>query len=118
MQTIWVELPAADLERAIAFYAEVFGHTSGDIIDQGVRRITILPGTPSVSLNQTAGFTPTTEGSLPYFHVDEPLSVTLERVTRGGGRVIEPTEQRGENGFFALIADSEGNGVTIHSAHA
>lgn len=118
MQTIWIELPADDLERAIAFYSSVFGHAPGDVIDQGVRRITILPGTPSVSLNQTAGFTPTVAGSLPYFHVDEPLSTALERVTRGGGRVIEPTEQRGENGYFALIADSEGNGVTIHSAQA
>jgi predicted enzyme related to lactoylglutathione lyase len=90
MQTIWVELPASDLERAIAFYAEVFGHVPGDIINQGVRRIIILPGAPSVALNQTAGFTPT----------------------------IEPAEQRGKNGFFALIADSEGNGVTIHSAQA
>lgn len=118
MQTIWIELPATDLDRAIAFYSAVFGHEPGQVIDQGVRRISILPGAPSVSLNQTGGFTPTAEGSLPYFDVDEPLSTTVQRVIQGGGRVIEPIEQRGENGFFALIADSEGNGVTIHSGDA
>lgn len=118
MQTIWIELPALDLERAIGFYADVFGHERGEIIDDGTRRISILPGTPSVSLNQVPGFTPTTEGSLPYFHVDEPLSATVERVVAHGGFVVEPITQRGDNGQFVLVADSEGNGVTIHSAEA
>ncbi len=71
-----------------------------------------------MSLNQVPGFTPTTEGSPPYFHVDEPLSATVERVVAGGGYVIEPVAQRGDNGQFVLVADSEGNGVTINSAEA
>ncbi len=115
MNTIWVELPATDLERAKAFYEAVFQHPPTEIIVDGPRRITTLPGTPSVSLNETAGFTPTREGSLPYFHVDEPLSGALARVSEAGGSIIEATAQRGDNGFFALVVDSEGNGLTVHS---
>jgi predicted enzyme related to lactoylglutathione lyase len=116
MQTIWVEIPAADLERAKVFYENVFGHEPTDIIDDGVRRITILPGTPSVSLNQVDGFLPTDQGSLPYFHVDEALSGALQRVIEAGGRVIDPPEERPGYGFFALVVDSEGNALTLHSA--
>ncbi len=118
MQTIWVELPATDLERANRFYAEIFGHELGEIIDDGTRRIVILPGSPSVSLNQVPGFTPTTEGSLPYFHVDEPLAGALERVAAAGGGIIDGVEQRGDNGYFALVTDSEGNAFTLHSTVA
>ncbi|MFG2887339.1 VOC family protein [Streptomyces sp. NPDC048297] len=116
MQTIWIEIPAEDLERAKRFYEAVFQHEPTEIVDMGVRRITILPGTPSVSLNQTDGFVPSTLGALPYFHVDEPLSEALERVTANGGSVVDPTEERPGNGFFALVLDSEGNAVTLHSA--
>jgi predicted enzyme related to lactoylglutathione lyase len=116
MITIWVEIPAISLERAKTFYEAVFEHAPTEIIDDGTRRITILPGTPSVSLNETRGFVPTSEGSLPYFHLEDPLGVVVDRVVAAGGGVVEPVAQRGENGFFALVLDSEGNGLTLHSA--
>jgi hypothetical protein len=115
MQTIWVEIPALNLERAKEFYENVFGQARTEIITDGHRRIVIFPGPPNVSLNETADFVPTIEGSIPYFHVDEPFAVALNRVTGNGGKMIDPTEERGSNGFFALVADSEGNAVTLHS---
>lgn len=116
MQTIWIELPALDIERALNFYATVFGHEPTAVNDDGTRAMTVIPGTPTVSLNQTAGFEPGRQGPLPVFDVDEPLSPMVERALAAGARLVESINQRGEHGWFALLLDSEGNHVYIHSA--
>jgi len=116
MQAFWIELPAIDIERARDFYATVFGHEPTPVNDDGTRAITVIPGGPTVSLNQTAGFEPATHGPLPVFDVDEPLSPVVQRALAAGARVVEPPAQRGEHGWFALVADSEGNRGYLHSA--
>lgn len=117
MQSIWIEFPATDINRAKAFYQAVFQHAPTDVIADGTRKIAVIAGEPTVSLTETSGFTPTVEGSLPYFHVDAPLSDTLSRVSSAGGRVVEPAAARGENGVFSMIVDTEGNALYLHSAN-
>ena len=114
-----------DAKRAIlrpdgfaALSEQTPGQVRKEIVADEVRRITILPGTPSVSLNETDAFVPSALGSLPYFHVDEPLADTLKRVITAGGTVVDPTEERPGYGYFALVLDSEGNGITLHSAES
>lgn len=113
MQAIWIEIPVSDLERAKRFYETVFGHEATDVVEDGARRITIVPGEPSVSLNQTAGFTPGPQGPLPYFEVGAVTSA-LQRVGAAGGEVVDPATPRGELGLFAVVRDSEGNLLTLH----
>jgi uncharacterized protein len=115
MHAIWIEIPASDLGRAKAFYESVFGHAATDETADGTRRITIIEGTPTVSLNETAGFRPSLDGSIPYFHVDEPVSGVLERVVASGGKILEPAAARGDLGVFSLVADSEGNSLYLHA---
>ncbi|MBC7798313.1 MAG: VOC family protein [Pyrinomonadaceae bacterium] len=118
MRAIWIEIPVTNLERAMKFYQTVFNLSSTDIIADDVRRITILPtpeGAANVSLNQTVDFEPSAKGTLAYFNVDGDLSETLEKVESANGKIIDGKTQRGDNGFFALITDSEGNLLTIHS---
>lgn len=116
MNSIWIEIPVNDLARAKDFYEAVFDHAPTDVIKEDDRRITVIAGQPTVSLNQTPGFVPTEQGSLPYFHVDAPLDDTLARVTRAGGRVVEPGAPRGENGVFSLVTDTEGNALYLHAS--
>ncbi len=116
MQTIWIELPALDIERARDFYATVFGHEPTPVNDDGTRAMTVNPGLPTVSLNQTAGFEPGAHGPLPVFDLDEPLSPVVQRALAAGARVVEPLNQRGEYGWFALLRDTEGNHVYLHSS--
>ena len=59
---------------------------------------------------------PTDQGSVPYFHVEAPLSQTLTRVTDAGGRIVEPAAARGENGTFSMVVDTEGNSLYLHAA--
>lgn len=115
MDAIWIEFPVTDLTRAKAFYATVFGHAPTAVQDDGTRSFTVIEGNPTVSLNRTAGFVPTTDGSLPYLHVEGPLAAVLDRVRAAGGRVLEPATARGDLGLFALVADSEGNGLYLHA---
>ena len=115
MQAIWIEIPVGDLDRARQFYASVFGLADTEVVEQDVRRIVVIDGEPSVSLNETAGFRPSADGSLPYFHVDD-LDAALSAVDAHGGRVVEPATERPGLGRFALVLDSEGNGVYLHGA--
>lgn len=116
MNSIWIEIPVADLARAKAFYESVFEHAPTEVVDDGTREITIIDGQPSVSLNRTAGFTPSPDGALPYFHLDGPIGAALDRVTAAGGAVVEPAAARGDLGLFALVTDSEGNALCLHAA--
>ena len=118
LKAIWIEIPVTDLERAMKFYQTVFDLPATDIIADEVRRISIMPtadGAANVSLNQTANFTPSDQGTLAYFTVDGDLQRTLEKVETAGGVIIDEKTPRGNFGFFALILDSEGNLLTLHS---
>ncbi len=116
MQSIWIEIPAIDLHRAKSFYESVFLHEPTPVIVDGERQITVIDGSPTVSLNQVAGFDPGTTGPLPYFHLEGSLTDVLDRVARAGGKVIEDAHARGENGFFSQVQDSEGNAIYLHTA--
>ena len=118
LKAIWIEIPVTDLEHALKFYQTVFDLPATDIIADEVRRISILPtadGAANVSLNQTANFTPSDQGTLAYFTVAGDLQRTLEKVETAGGVIIDEKTPRGNFGFFALILDSEGNLLTLHS---
>ncbi len=115
MQAIWIEIPVADLARAKAYYEAVFGHDSTEVVEQEERTITVIEGTPSVSLNQTAGFRPSADGTLAYFHVDD-LDAAVAAVTAHAGSVVEPPTERPGLGRFALVTDSEGNALYLHGA--
>lgn len=114
MQAIWIEIPVSDVARAKQFYETVFGHAPTDVLEDGPRKITIIPGEPTVSLNQTAGFRPGDQGSLPYFEVGDQLDATLERVTSASGEIVEAKTARGDLGFFALVHDVDGNPLYLH----
>jgi predicted enzyme related to lactoylglutathione lyase len=96
MDSAWLEIPVNDLARAKAFYETVFEHAPTEILVEGDRRITVIEGRPTVSLNQTPGFVPTEQGTLPYSHLEGPLADALARVTAAGGRVVEPATARAQ----------------------
>lgn len=115
MKAIWIEMAAEDIERANDFYAAVFGHDSRDVMRDAGRAIVVIPGDPIVSLNQTPGFAPDGHGTLPYFDVDQPLGDALAAVITAGGSIVEEISERPGYGFFALVADTEGNHMYVHS---
>lgn len=116
---LWtVELPTADLKRAINFYQNMLG-VSIEEIDMGETRMGILPsdeGTVSAVLVHGEGYVPSSEGTTAYMEAGEDMQRMLDKVVTSGGQVIVPkTEISPEMGFFALFLDSEGNKVGLHS---
>lgn len=53
-------------------------------------------------------------GTLIYFSCED-CAVETARVTANGGRVLRDKFAIGEYGFIAIICDSEGNTVGLHS---
>jgi hypothetical protein len=114
----WFEIPVTDMDRAVAFYENVFGfqlnrNQMGDLLmawfpmEDGVYGST---GT----LAQGEHYTPSTDGTVVYLHVDS-IETALERIEKNGGKTIVPKTGIGEHGFIAHFLDCEGNRVALHA---
>jgi predicted enzyme related to lactoylglutathione lyase len=118
---VWVDIPVTDLDRAIAFYSAVTG--------QPVDRI----GGPGFNFglfkhegNQVGGclveagdgVAPSLLGPLVYLDASGRLDAAVAAAERGGGKVLKARHSIAPNGFRAVIADSEGNRIALHSMTA
>jgi len=57
----------------------------------------------------------TTDGVLVYFSCKD-VNTQLGRVAKAGGEVIQQKTEIGDgHGFMALVKDSEGNRIALHS---
>lgn len=129
----WFEIPATDLEKAVKFYSEV--------LRVDFERVTLMGVTHAIFPRKGAyaggaivhAKDPINNGSTPmlYFKVNDMTSA-LKAVTTFGGEVINPkTIMRRESadgrtmipetlidnnqGYFAVIRDTEGNKLALYS---
>jgi predicted enzyme related to lactoylglutathione lyase len=58
----------------------------------------------------------TAKGILVYLNVDGRIRAAEALVTKHGGKVLETTRSIGPHGFRAVVLDSEGNRVALHSS--
>lgn len=116
----WFEIPVREMDRAKRFYESVFEiqisiHDLGGLVmgwfpyEEGVKGI-------SGSLVKHEMYSPSDfAGPLIYFSCRD-VSVEVARVEKAGGAVMRPkTEVGGGFGFMALIKDTEGNRIGLHS---
>ncbi|MCB0213270.1 MAG: VOC family protein [Anaerolineae bacterium] len=116
----WIEIPVANLERAVKFYGEVFQNTLQTFQVDEQRTVALLPPgagiddaiEPSGTLLQTANFEPSTQGTIAYFDPVDNLDAALARVEAAGGIITFPKFRIG-NGYLATFMDSEGNTVGL-----
>jgi predicted enzyme related to lactoylglutathione lyase len=54
-------------------------------------------------------------GILCYLNVDGRMREAVEKVGKHGGKVIEPAHPIGPHGHRAIVLDSEGNRIALHS---
>jgi predicted enzyme related to lactoylglutathione lyase len=57
---------------------------------------------------------PSLEGTLVYFSCDNCAN-TAELALQHGGVVYKPKWSIGDHGFIAIIGDTEGNAIGLHS---
>ena len=117
-QFVWVDIPVADLDRAIAFYSKVLGTP---ISKEGGGGFTF--GLFPHANNNVSGclYTPGTDnapsqtGPLVYLNAAGRLKQAVQAVKEAGGRVLEDIHPIGPHGFRAIFTDSEGNRIALHA---
>jgi predicted enzyme related to lactoylglutathione lyase len=116
----WFEIPVTDMNRAKQFYDAVFDITIG-IHEFGGFQMGWFPNDPEKSgatgsLVQHEMYKPSsTDGPLIYFSCKD-VDNELSRVEAANGEILRPKSQIGEgHGFMALIKDTEGNRIALHS---
>jgi hypothetical protein len=112
------EIPVVDLERAIAFYAGVFGFAfeRASVDGNEMAWFPLHESAPGISgaLAQGESYAPSTAGTRVYFSVDD-IDATLAKVHAVGGKTLYPKTSVGELGWVAEFEDSEGNRVALHA---
>lgn len=104
-----VEIPVQDYARAEQFYTKVFGWEIQQV-PMGGPKYGLFPGGALMESAEVAK-----GGITPYVEVTD-IPAVLEQVPAGGGSVAMPkTAIGGEYGFFAVVIDSEGNKIGVHS---
>ncbi|MEP3838463.1 MAG: VOC family protein [Algibacter sp.] len=115
----WFEIPVSDMDRAKAFYENVF-QVKIDIQDYGEMVMGWFPFTEGKegaagTLVKQDSYTPSHDGTLVYFMSDD-VQIELDRVEGAGGKILQTkTEISPEHGYMGLFEDSEGNRVALHS---
>ena len=69
----------------------------------------------SGALVQESGRTPSGEGTLIYLDAGGELDDCLARVGRAGGTVVSGRTDIGGPGYVAVLRDTEGNLIALHS---
>jgi predicted enzyme related to lactoylglutathione lyase len=118
-KVVHFEIPADDLDRAKAFYGDVFGWDLQTMPMPGMGTYTTVVTTPVDPETQQ----PTEPGAInggmtergtstpaPVITVDvEDIDAALRTVEAAGGRTVTPRTEIPGMGAFAYFTDSEGN---------
>jgi uncharacterized protein len=117
----WFEIPAADFERAKKFYETVLGSSLVPMDSPGRKMGAFAAdwskGEVSGCVVEGEGAVPTAGGTMVFLNCSPDLALALARVEQAGGKVIMPKMQIPMQGagWMAIICDSEGNTVGLHS---
>lgn len=114
----WFEIPAADFDRAVTFYENVFAtklrreKMNGCL--EGV--FSHEPNSPSGSVCKGPHTEPGAGGTIVYLDASPDVAAVLARVNSNGGKVVlDKTLVTDDIGYIGIFIDSEGNRVGVHA---
>jgi predicted enzyme related to lactoylglutathione lyase len=117
----WFEIPATDLDRATKFYEAIFGVTL-IVMDLPNIKMRMFPIEDRMGVGgavvDSGGFhkPSATDGPLIYLNGNPDVQGVLDKVEAAGGKIMVPkTEISPEYGYMAVIIDTEGNRIGLHS---
>lgn len=111
----WFEIFVTDLKRAQGFYEQVLGVKLRAEQFNGEAHAIFPDDGQAGALVQREGRKPSADGALVYVNCNGTLDASLARVAKAGGKVVMPKTDIGPPGFIAIVADTEGNAVGLHS---
>lgn len=116
---VWFEIYVDDMERARAFYEAVF-ETGLEKLENPSFEMWMFPLRSAQSygahgaLVKMDGVRAGGNSTIVYFSCDDCM-IESARAVQQGGTLFREKFPIGENGFIALIIDTEGNLVGLHS---
>lgn len=113
---VWFDIPVADVERAAAFYRAVL-RIDVHVVPMGEGKLGVLEhreGNGGCLVHDPEAIN-RLGGILVYLNAAGRIRDAVRQAEALGGRVLEPITHIGEHGFRAIVADSEGNRIGLHS---
>lgn len=117
----WFEIPVKDLKRAKSFYEEVFQFKMHEMQLGDGLKMALFPATEDTVggtlIENEEWYQPSkSKGPLIYLNANPDLQEVLDRVEPLGGEISIPKRLISEDhGYMAVIFDTEGNRVALHS---
>jgi predicted enzyme related to lactoylglutathione lyase len=120
----WFEIPVTDFNRAKKFYETIFDFQMPES-QMGPARMGFLlydfqsRKVGGAIVHQQGFHVPSQTGSLIYLNCNPDLQTVLDKVENAGGKVRQQkmpvSREQPELGHWALIHDTEGNRIALHS---
>jgi len=117
-QFVWVDIPVKDLDRAIKFYGAVLGGSISRESGPGFTYALLPHAGTNVSgclVPADGEYVPSKTGPLVYLNVDGRLDAAIAAVGAQGGSIMREKHSLGPHGWRALVLDTEGNRLALHS---
>ena len=113
---VWFDIPVEDLDRACEFYGAVTARSAQQVEFDGMKFAVLdhkdgnggclVPGKEMIS---------STGGILVYLNVNGRIQDAVAKAEDAGGTILQAIHNIGPHGFRAIILDSEGNRLALHS---
>jgi len=115
----WFNIAVVDFDRALKFYETVLG-TKLEVIKGKDDIMGMFPadfenGGVGGAISQRDTCKAGAGGTTVYLDVTGKLDAVLGRITAAGGTICMPRTAIPPHGFIAIIGDTEGNSVGLHS---
>jgi predicted enzyme related to lactoylglutathione lyase len=118
----WFQIPSKDFDRAIKFYSTILGNPVNVREFQGTNMgfFSMAGGPDSRGVGGNLmppepENKPSMDGTTVFLACDGQIDAVIARVEPAGGKVLMPKFDMGKPGYMAIIKDTEGNKVGLHS---
>lgn len=114
-RAVWFDIPVAELDRAAAFYAAVLGVRVDKAEFDGYSFCVIEHTDGNGGCLVKSPDEVSAVGVMIYLNVNGRIRDAVAKVRSHGGGLVEDVHSIGPHGFRAIVLDSEGNRVALHS---
>jgi predicted enzyme related to lactoylglutathione lyase len=114
-RAVWFDIPVAELDRAAAFYAAVLGVRVEKEEFDGFSFCLIEHKDGNGGCLVKSPDEVSAVGVMLYLNVNGRIREAVAKVRSHGGGMVEDVHSIGPHGFRAIVLDSEGNRVALHS---
>lgn len=114
----WIEIYVQDMDRAKAFYEQVFQIKLDKLEGMEIEMWTFPMQEDAYgaagALIKIPKYPSGGNSTVVYFMCDD-CEIEANRAVEAGGKIELPKKSIGEHGFMALVIDTEGNIIGLHS---